>query len=958
MSLSIGQVFHNRYRIEALLGQGGFGAVYRALDLNLEETVAIKESFESSPAAEKQFQLEARLLFRLVHPGLPRVHDTFVIPGQGMYLVMDCVAGDNLETLLERNAGPLPVAQTLAWIDQVCQALNYLHTQSPPVIHRDIKPANIRVTADGRAMLVDFGIAKLYDPLAATTQAARAVTRGFSPPEQYGLGATDARSDIYALGATLYCLLTNRTPPDSVDRMVGKMAVLPAATAINPAVPEVVSQAIVKAMALDREQRWGSVEEFRQALAAAQPVPAAHTVMVAPAAATAAYQTRPAPAALGRAPVAPTVSSGGEATARAMGEHPVYRSRLILVGLLLFGLLLGAAALGILAYVFTQSKPADQPPASPQAGETWVSPTDGMEMIFIPPGSFWLGSNPAGDSAASESEQPQREVVLDGYWLDKTEITNAMFARFIEENGYLTEAEKQAGAQFLDLTLAEPDWRAVRGADWKHPHGPNSSITGLEQHPVVQVSWTDAAAYCAWRGARLPTEAEWERAARGTEQRLYAWGNQKPGSQRTNTADRNLPAPWADQTIDDGYQFTSPVGAYPSGATPDGFMDLTGNVLEWVADWYDPQAYQYLTAANPSGPASGETRVLCGGSWYNSGDFLRAANRGYRQPAESTDGIGFRCARAAVGSTLPTQASGAPDTSTPVPSPGTAKQPQPSGTPAAATALPTSLPATRLPATRLPLPTVTFTLMASQPAALAAGSASTSPVDGMQMSFIPAGSFWMGAITGDGNAHDDEFPQHEVYLDDFWIDRTEITNRLYTLCVEAGACTLPLGASETREVYYYDPVYADYPVIWVTWEQAQAYCAWAGRRLPTEAEWEKAARGGLDRKLYPWGDQAPTCDRANHQRCLGDTQQVGSYPANGYGLFDLGGNVSEWVQDWYAKGYYPDSPAQNPAGPDSGMSRVTRDASWWSLGNYLRVSERSSMKPATRDSGTGFRCAR
>lgn len=223
MPLSIGQCLNNRYRVEALLGQGGMGAVYRAWDLSLDIPVAVKENLDASPEAQKQFSREARILARLSHPNLPRVIDHFFISGQGQYLVMDFVEGEDLQAMLDR-LGKLPEPQVLNWISQICDALSYLHGQPSPVIHRDIKPANIKIRHTGQAMLVDFGIAKVYDPNLSTTMGAKAVTPGYSPPEQYGGGTTDTRSDIYALGATLYHLLTGHRPPESLQRAVGAAA--------------------------------------------------------------------------------------------------------------------------------------------------------------------------------------------------------------------------------------------------------------------------------------------------------------------------------------------------------------------------------------------------------------------------------------------------------------------------------------------------------------------------------------------------------------------------------------------------------------------------------------------------------------------------------------------------------------------------------------------------------------
>jgi WD40 repeat protein len=273
MPLSPGQIIHQRYRIERLLGRGGFGAVYQAWDTALDGPVALKENLESFPGADKQFELEARLLFKLRHPNLPRVIDFFSLPpneGGGSFAVMDYIEGEDLGALLSRNNAPLPQDKLLDWIAQVCDALSYLHSQNPPIIHRDIKPANIRLTPSGRAILVDFGIAKIYSPGLKTTVAARAVSHGYSPPEQYGAGSTDARSDIYSLAATTYHLLSGHMPPPAMDVLSGLEKPPQPLIRLNPAIKPAVSAALEKAMQLDQSDRFASAAEFKTALLAGQ----------------------------------------------------------------------------------------------------------------------------------------------------------------------------------------------------------------------------------------------------------------------------------------------------------------------------------------------------------------------------------------------------------------------------------------------------------------------------------------------------------------------------------------------------------------------------------------------------------------------------------------------------------------------------------------------------------------
>jgi serine/threonine protein kinase len=275
-------VLNGRYRIMTILGKGGFGAVYKAFDENLQRLCAIKENLETSPDSQRQFIREAQVLANLSHPNLPRVTDYFSLPGQGQYLVMDFIDGEDLEKLVARS-GPVPHAQALAWIAQIIDALNYLHSRQPPVLHRDIKPANIRITPHGgsagqsKAVLVDFGLVKILDPHLRTTVGARAVTPSYSPPEQYGMGSTDSRSDIYALGATLYTLLTGEIPPESIQR-VAQDNLLPVST-IAQGVPYPVGQAVAKAMALSPSQRFQSVADFKAGLLSTTAPPAPPVVL-------------------------------------------------------------------------------------------------------------------------------------------------------------------------------------------------------------------------------------------------------------------------------------------------------------------------------------------------------------------------------------------------------------------------------------------------------------------------------------------------------------------------------------------------------------------------------------------------------------------------------------------------------------------------------------------------------
>ena len=221
---------------------------------------------------------------------------------------------------------------------------------------------------------------------------------------------------------------------------------------------------------------------------------------------------------------------------------------------------------------------------------------------------------------------------------------------------------------------------------------------------------------------------------------------------------------------------------------------------------------------------------------------------------------------------------------------------------------------------------------------------------GMEMVYIPAGNFLMGSDISDRNQR----PPHKVFLDAFWIDQTEVTNVQYQACVSEGACGSPHELD-----YFKDTKYNNHPVIYISWDEAKTFCAWAGKRLPTEAEWEKAARGD-DGRTYPWGNQKPNPSLTNYFDNRKGSSEVGSYPAGAspYGAMDMAGNVWEWTADWYSPEYYKISPVRNPTGPKAGDKRIVRGGSWFSLTEIVvRTYFRKASPPENQNYTTGFRCA-
>lgn len=253
--------------------------------------------------------------------------------------------------------------------------------------------------------------------------------------------------------------------------------------------------------------------------------------------------------------------------------------------------------------------------------ESLSNPVDGADLIPIPGGKFAMGSDPASDPLFWGAEAPVHQVSVAGFLIYRTEVTTAMYQKCVEKKACPKPEAKRSTS---------------RGSYYENPE--------FENYPVILVSWVGATSYCQWAGGRLPSEAEWERAARG-DGGLFPWGAGKLNGDMANFCDRNCASSLREENLNDGYADTAPVGSYPAGASPYGVLDMAGNVWEWVSDYFSSGYYQVSPSENPRGPASGDRRVIRGGSWYNPADGIRSVARASLTAETAKDTVGFRCAQ-------------------------------------------------------------------------------------------------------------------------------------------------------------------------------------------------------------------------------------------------------------------------------------------------------------------------
>ncbi|GMV40664.1 MAG: hypothetical protein AMXMBFR64_23800 [Myxococcales bacterium] len=626
MRLLAGSIVRERYLVGRELGRGGFGITYLARDLQLKVRVAVKEYYPRSTATRSRdgvtvqpmrgngdayrlglesFIREAQMVSQLRSaPNVVTIYDVFAENGTG-YMVMEYIQGVTLQGLLvpgndgvmrpleERDA--LPVA--IAALDGLCAVHSVRDEQDKVLIHRDIKPANIMVSKDGPVVLLDFGAAR-YTTGSASQSLSEVLTVGYAPPEQYDPRAPqDERTDVYALGATLWTVLAGEPPVDGLLRQAGRR--LPPLKEVAR-VSVAVSDAVERAMSLDAAKRFPTARDFQRALRGEQlPVPPRPTPAPDVVPAPSPVPPQPTPARVVDVvpgPVSRTIPRRDWTRPALVGLTVV-----VVAGGLFLGTNLVDRSSGEAPGLELQSHGRGEGAAASVSSR---DPNHGY--VRLPSGSYEMGSA-TGDS----DERPVRVVQIRGFELAKSETTVGDYRRCVE-----------AGPCTAPGTWGSCNW----------------GRSGREDHPVNCVDWKQAKTYCEWAGARLPSEAEWEYAARsGGRDQDYPWGPEKATCARAVMNDGGgNGCGRGDSTWD--------VCSKGAANSAQGACDLAGNVWEWVEDTYHG-SYDGAPVDGSAWVSGGSDRVKRGGGFYDVASYLRASDRVYHAPSYAGGVLGFRCSR-------------------------------------------------------------------------------------------------------------------------------------------------------------------------------------------------------------------------------------------------------------------------------------------------------------------------
>ena len=545
----------DRYHIIERLGDGGMATVYKAFDTRLERQVAIKfirrDTVGTAQVNEmpKRFEREAKSQTRLSHPNIVMMYD-YGEYGSMPNLVMEYLEGDSLKA---RTGIPMPYIEATRLLLPMARALEYAHNEN--IIHRDVKPANILLSRTGEPHLSDFGIAKILEVEPSTNLTETGVGIGtpeYMAPEQW-VGKFIPQTDQYALGVVFFELVTGRrpnaanTPAVVLLKQANDPLPRPRDFVTDP--PEEVEQVIFKVLNKDPDEPYADMEVFAAALESLKELKKADESSTL------------------TSPPAPSPRSGMGSGGEVSRKTPAWLW--VLIGVVVVSVLLVVG--GLLNNAFNSPRSNPTAVIAQGIGSTQVSSKDGMVMVNVPAGEFIMGSETYSD------EKPQHTVTLEAFWIDRTEVTNAMYARCMESG-------------------------ACRATSTER-----TTIAGYENYPVVVNNWDQAQVYCKWAGSRLPTEAEWEKAARGTNGGAYPWG------EGANCGQANYGKCTGE---------VQPVGSYPDFASPYGALDMAGNVWEWMVDVYPGTTDYMLKGGDWQTQAWGVRSAVRGGDWLTKGMLL------------------------------------------------------------------------------------------------------------------------------------------------------------------------------------------------------------------------------------------------------------------------------------------------------------------------------------------------
>jgi formylglycine-generating enzyme required for sulfatase activity/serine/threonine protein kinase len=708
----VGTTVAEKYDVEAVVGEGGFGVVYRAMHRIWKQPVAIKcfkALMDVAPDVResllKDFIQEGALLSQLSGrtASIVQARDvgTFVTASGAWipYMVLEWLEGMTLEQMLEaerakygREGGAAwPVEKVIALLEPVVSALEVVHRRG--IAHRDIKPANIFVLApetdEMHVKVLDFGIAKVAQSAAEhggftkTGGNVTSFTPAYGAPEQFSRaqGATGPWTDVYAVALVMTELLVGRAPLEGDDFIQLGMATADPNRRPTPGTFGValgpLEDVFRKALAVKTSERYATAGEFWVAVRGALNMPNVRMTADAPRSFAFPGGTAPVPSgAIGgptlkgaaAAPATPNLmssaptelgnsiplggASGANATrANVSATNPTPSAPSSKSGVLIGGALVGIAA--VAAGFFLMSRGKDGAPAAPVVSATPIvsaapaAPVPpppracGEKMAALEGGKFFMGSD-AKD--ASEDERPAHQVTLSAYCIDLYEVTTAEY-KACSDIGECKRAP------------TEVEWKDIRPFERK-PFSRlcNANIAASATHPINCVDWQMASTYCAWQKKRLPTEAEWEFAARGPDGRKYPWGDEEPDKTHMNACGKECLIWGAKNGVDmayggrgmypddDGFPSTAPVGSFVAGKSRYGLYDVVGNVWEWTSDWDGKYAPEPVI--DPKGPEAGTRRIVRGGAFNGvMASWVRPSQRYSDIPTTHSHAYGFRCAQ-------------------------------------------------------------------------------------------------------------------------------------------------------------------------------------------------------------------------------------------------------------------------------------------------------------------------